>query len=80
MAEADGLKLCASRVEGVVYAVEARGTKSSQVKTALNRLASANVRVFGCVLTKFEAAKSSYGYDYDYGYSYGRGAQEVERA
>jgi len=72
--------LIASRVEGVVYAVEARGTKSTQVKTALHRLTSANVRVFGCVLTKFEASRSSYGYDYDYGYTYGRGVQEAERA
>ena len=72
--------LVASRVEGVVYAVEARGTKSTQVKAALNRLTAANIRVFGCVLTKFDPGKSSYGYDYDYGYSYGREHRTAEPA
>ena len=64
--------LIASRVEGVVYAVESHGIRSTLVKTALNRLASANARIFGGVLTKFEARKSHYGYGYDYGYGYGR--------
>ena len=64
--------LIASRVEGVIYAVESHGIRSSMVKTALGRLASANVRVFGGVLTKFEARKAHYGYGYDYGYGYGR--------
>lgn len=64
--------LIASRVEGVIYAVESHGIRSSQVKTALARLESANARIFGGVLTKFEARKSFYGYGYDYGYSYGR--------
>jgi capsular exopolysaccharide synthesis family protein len=62
--------LIASRVEGVVYAVESHGIRSSIVKTALARLASANVRIFGGVLTKFEVGKAQYGYDY--GYDYGR--------
>ena len=65
--------LIASRVEGVVYAVESHGIRSSMVKTALRRLASANARVFGGVLTKFEARKAHYGYGYEYGYGYGRG-------
>ncbi|MBT2133562.1 polysaccharide biosynthesis tyrosine autokinase [Croceibacterium sp. LX-88] len=72
--------LIASRVEGAIYAVESHGIRSSQVKTALNRLASANVRVFGCVLTKFEARKSYYGYGYEYGYAYGREEKEAEAA
>lgn len=70
--------LIGSRVEGVVYAVESHGIRSTQVKIALNRLANANVRVFGCVLTKFETRKSYYGYGYDYGYSYGRGDQKMD--
>lgn len=65
--------LIASRVEGVVYAVESHGIRSSLVKTALGRLASANARIFGGVLTKFEARKAHYGYGYEYGYNYGRG-------
>ncbi|WP_374943845.1 GumC family protein [Sphingomonas sp.] len=64
--------LIASRVEGVIYAVESHGIKASIVKTALRRLASANARVIGGVLTKFEARKANYGYGYEYGYSYGR--------
>jgi polysaccharide biosynthesis transport protein len=64
--------LIASRVEGVIYAVESHGIRSSMVKTALGRLASANARVIGGILTKFEARKAHYGYGYEYGYSYGR--------
>lgn len=64
--------LIAGHVEGVVYAVESHGTRSSMVKTALARLASANARVIGGVLTKFDARKAHYGYGYEYGYSYGR--------
>lgn len=64
--------LIATRVEGVVYAVESHGIRASQVKTALGRLAAANVRIFGAVLTKFEARRTVYGYGYEYGYSYGR--------
>lgn len=64
--------LIASNVEGVIYAVESHGIKAAAVKTALGRLSSANVRIFGGVLTKFDAARSNYGYGYDYGYGYGR--------
>ena len=64
--------LIAGFVEGVIYAVESNGIRSSQVKTALNRLASANVRIFGAVLTKFDAKKSNYGYEYGYGYGQDR--------
>jgi len=64
--------LIASRVEGVVYAVESHGIRATLVKTALARLASANARVFGTVLTKFDARRAHHGYGYDYGYAYGR--------
>lgn len=64
--------LIASRVEGVIYAVESHGIRSSMVKTALGRLASANARIIGGVLTKFEARRAHYGYGYEYGYGYGR--------
>ncbi len=64
--------LIAARVEGVVYAVESHGIRASQVKTALSRLAAANVRIFGGVMTKFEARRGAYGYGYEYGYDYGR--------
>ena len=64
--------LIASRVEGVIYAVESHGIRSSLVKTALGRLISANAHIVGGVLTKFEARKAHYGYGYEYGYGYGR--------
>jgi len=64
--------LIANRVEGVVYAVESHGIRSTLVKTALARLASANAHIVGGVLTKFESRKAQYGYGYDYGYGYGR--------
>nr|WP_089221164.1 polysaccharide biosynthesis tyrosine autokinase [Sphingomonas laterariae] len=64
--------LIATHVNGVIYAVESHGIRSSMVKTALGRLASANARIIGGVLTKFEARKAHYGYGYEYGYNYGR--------
>lgn len=64
--------LIAGRVEGVIYAVESHGIRSSMVTTALARLRSAQARVIGGVLTKFEAHRAHYGYGYDYGYGYGR--------
>lgn len=64
--------LIASRVEGVIYAIESHGIRSTLVRTALNRLASANARVIGGVLTKFEARRARHGYGYEYGYGYGR--------
>ena len=70
--------LIASKVEGVVYAVEAHGIRITQVQTALARLASANVRILGGVLTKFESKKAHYGYGYEYGYGYGRDQHQAE--
>jgi capsular exopolysaccharide synthesis family protein len=67
--------LIASRVEGVIYTVESHGIRSSLVKTALGRLVSANARIIGGVLTKFEARRAHYGYGYEYGYGYGRDAK-----
>lgn len=71
--------LIASRVEGVIYAVESHGIRSSLVKTALQRLLSANAHILGSVLTKFEARKAHYGYGYEYGYGYGREKTETGR-
>lgn len=64
--------LIASRVEGVVFAIESHGTRSSVVKMALDRLASANARIVGGVMTKFESRKAHFGHGYEYGYDYGR--------
>ena len=63
--------LIGSRVEAVVFAVEAHGIRASLARTALGRLASANARVIGGILVKFEAERAHFGYGYDYGYAYG---------
>ena len=63
--------LIGSRVEAVVFAVEAHGIRASLARTALGRLASASARVIGGVLVKFEAQRAHFGYGYDYGYGYG---------
>jgi succinoglycan biosynthesis transport protein ExoP len=68
MGLADAPLIC-SQVEGVIYAVESHGIRSSIVRTALNRLFSAHARVLGAVLTKFESRRNVGGYEY--GYSYG---------
>lgn len=72
--------LIASRVEGVIFAVESHGIRATMVKTALGRLASANAHVLGGVLTKFEARKAHYGYGYEYGYGYGRDSDSKTKA
>lgn len=64
--------LIASRVDGVIYAVESGGVRSSMIKSAIYRLTAANANLLGAVLTKFEAKRAGYGYGYDYGYGYGR--------
>lgn len=63
--------LIGSRVEAVVFAVEAHGIRASLARTALGRLASASARVIGGVLVKFQAQRAHFGYGYDYGYGYG---------
>lgn len=68
-----------SSVEGVLYVVESNGTRSATIRAALERLVSANVRVLGGVLTKFEAQKSGYGYGYGYGYQYSYGYGRNDR-
>lgn len=68
--------LIASKVEGTIYAVVSHGIRTSLVKVALDRLRSANARIFGIVLTKFDAKRAHYGYGYDYGYGYGDAARD----
>ena len=68
--------LIASRVQGVIYAVESHGIRTSLVKVGLARLANAKARILGVVVTKFESKKAHFGYGYDYGYGYGRTDRE----
>jgi capsular exopolysaccharide synthesis family protein len=71
--------LIGSRVEAVVFAVEAHGIRASLARTALGRLASANARVIGGVLVKFNAQRAHFGYGYDYGYGYGHERKRGDR-
>ena len=65
--------LVGSRVEGVVFVLEAHGTKKSMARVAIGRMMAANSQIIGVVLTKFNAKRAHYGYGYDYGYGYGYG-------
>lgn len=63
--------LISSQSEGTVYVVESHGTRISNVKVATSRLLSANAKIVGAVITKFEPRRSgSYGYGYGYGYGH----------
>lgn len=71
MGLADAL-LIGSRVEGVLFAIQAHGISRRMAAGALQRLRNAHVRIFGGVLVRFETKRSHLGYGYDYGYGYGR--------
>lgn len=64
--------LLAASVGGVLFVLEARGTRRGQARGALRRLKVGRARLLGAVLTKFNAKTTSYGgYDYAYDYNYG---------
>lgn len=65
----------AASVSGVVFVIEANGTRRGQARGALARLRMGRARILGAVLTKFNAKASTYGgYDYAYDYAYGADA------
>lgn len=72
--------LIASRVEGVIYVVEAHGTQLRMANVAINRLRATNASLIGVVLTKFDPSLGYYGYGYDYGYGYGYGDRAKTKA
>lgn len=70
--------LLASVVSGVVFAVEARGTRRGQARGALRRLQVGRAHLLGVVLTKFNVNRTSNGsYDYAYDYVYGSAHSEA---
>lgn len=77
MGLADAL-LIGSRVEGVLFAIQAHGISRRMAGVALQRLRNAHVRIFGGVLVRFETKRSHLGYGYDYGYGYGREAEAAD--
>lgn len=64
--------LLAAAVDGVLFVLEAKGTRRGQARGALRRIQVGRARLLGAVLTKFNAKSTSYGgYDYAYDYHYG---------
>lgn len=62
--------LLASKVDGVVYCVEAEGPRTNAVRYSLARLRAAGANLLGVMLTKFNEKRAYYGYGYEYGYGY----------
>lgn len=62
--------LLGSKVDGVVYCVEAEGARTNAIRYSLARLRSAGAVLLGVVLTKFDEKRAYYGYGYEYGYGY----------
>lgn len=73
---ADG-PLLAAAVEGVLFALESRGTRRGQARNALRRIRVGRANILGAVLTKFNP-KTHSDADYDYAYDYNYGSQAAE--
>jgi capsular exopolysaccharide synthesis family protein len=63
--------LMGSATEGAVIVVEASSAHRSAILASVARLVSANTRVLGVVLNKFESRRNGYGDTYSYSYNYG---------
>ena len=48
--------------------IEANSIRRAAALNSVNRLRTADARLMGGILTKFNAAKVGYGYGYGYGY------------
>ena len=74
--------LIASVATGAVLTIEAGRTSRTQARAAIKRLRLGNARIFGAILTKFDARKTAYGYgyNYDYEYDYQYGRKETQAA
>lgn len=72
--------LIAEKVEGVIFVVEANGLGPQSIRPAITRLAANAGRIFGTILTKYEATSSPFSYDYAYGYGYGSSEQDGKQA
>lgn len=72
--------ILAAAVNGVLFALESRGTRRGQARGALRRLQVGHAHLLGAVLTKFSTKAASYGgYDYTYDYQYGAESGEKVR-
>lgn len=73
--------MLAAAVNGVLFALESRGTRRGQARGALKRLQVGRAHLLGAVLTKFSTKSAAYGYGgYDYAYDYHYGAEPEAKA
>jgi succinoglycan biosynthesis transport protein ExoP len=73
--------LLAAAVNGVLFALESRGTRRGQARGALKRLQVGRAHLLGVVLTKFSTKSAAYNYGgYDYAYDYHYGAEPEAKA
>jgi polysaccharide biosynthesis transport protein len=68
--------LMGHQLEGAVFAVRAHHSRVSAARVAIRRMVSGQTRIFGGILTRYDAKRSFYGYGYDYGHSYGYGSND----
>ena len=57
-------------VDGALFVVRSKYASTDAVKTSLEKLQDAGVKVLGAVLTRYDAKKSLKRSDYGYGYYY----------
>ncbi len=69
-----------TRVEGVVFVIEANRAGLRQINSAIGRLRSTGSKIFGAVVTKADDRNTDYGYgsEYGYGYGYGQGTSSAD--
>lgn len=57
--------------DGALYVIESGRNLPKAIRWATNRLQKASVKIFGLVISKFDAGKSGLSYSYSYSYDYG---------
>ncbi len=68
--------LIARTVEGVVFVIEAERIPLRTAQTAIERVRVGNSRIFGAILSKYNAKAEGYGEGYGYGYGFGYGKEK----
>lgn len=59
--------------DAVLYVIRQDHVMSASIRTGINNLLAADIRLLGCVLNGATSGLGSYGYNYGYGYGYGYG-------
>lgn len=68
--------LVASKVDGVIYVIQAAHTSVRNVQNAVGRLRQSGTPVIGVVLSRFDASQAGYSYEYKYAYDYSYGSSK----